>query len=94
MAMSDTSAAEIELSEAFVRSKAPETGRLVVQLTSGEGFTYPLYFYIPSITRDGKYLIYHRAAREEVQLHRLNLATGQSRQLTHGTCPDTQWKPW
>jgi len=85
---------ELQLSSRFKRLRAPETARLTVQLTSGEGFTYPLYFFIPSITRDGKYLIYHRAARGEVQLYRLNLATGQSRQLTHATCPDTQWKPW
>lgn len=94
MATGDASAAEIQLSTTFKRTKAPETGRLAVQLTGGEGFTYPLYFYISSITRDGKYLIYHRAARGEVQLHRLNLATGQSRQLTDAKCPDTQWKPW
>jgi hypothetical protein len=88
------SAAEMPLSATFKRSVAPETGRTTVQLTDGAGFTYPLYFYIPSITRDGRYLVYHRAAGGEVQLHRLNLATGESRQLTHATCPDTQWRPW
>ncbi len=87
-------AMEIPLATTFKRLQAPETGRLAVQLTGGEGFTYPLYFFIPSITREGKYLIYHRAARGEVQLHRLNLATGESRQLTHAQCPDTQWRPW
>lgn len=87
-------AADLVLADQFRRLKAPETGRLAVQLTSGEGHTYPLYFYIPSITGDGKYLIYHRAAGGEVQLHRLTLATGQSKQLTHATCPDTQWRPW
>ena len=85
---------DLQLSSHFRRLRAPETGRLTLQLTSGEGFTYPLYFFIPSITRDGKYLIFHRAARGEVQLYRLDLATGESRQLTHATCPDTQWKPW
>ena len=85
---------DLKLSDTFKRLKAPQTERLAVQLTSGEGFTYPLYFFIPSITRDGKYLVYHRAARREVQLYRLELATGQSRQLTHATCPDTQWRPW
>jgi len=87
-------AAELRLSDTFRRLRAPETGRLAIQLTGGQGHTYPLYFYIPSITGDGKYLIYHRAAAGEVQLHRLNLATGESRQLTHATCPDTQWRPW
>ena len=87
-------AGELTLSNTFKRIEAPETGRLAIQLTSGEGFTYPLYFYIPTITSDGKYLIYHRAARGEVQLHRLTLATGESRQLTFATCEDTQWRPW
>ncbi len=88
------SAVEVRLSDTFRRSKAPETGRAVVQLTDGPGFTYPLYFYIPTITGDGKYLIYHRAAAGEVQLHRLDLPTGRSTQLTRATCPDTQWRPW
>jgi hypothetical protein len=85
---------ELRLAQEFRQLRAPETGRLAVQLTSGEGFTYPLYFFIPSITRDGKYLVYHRAARGEVQLHRLNLVNGESTQLTRATCPDTQWRPW
>jgi len=87
-------AVELKLSPTFRRLSAPGTGRLAVQLTSGEGFTYPLYFYIPSITRDGKYLIYHRAARGEVQLYRLEFATGKSVKLTNAKCPDTQWRPW
>ncbi len=82
------------LSDSFRRLRAPETGRLAVQLTSGQGDTYPLYFFIPTITRDNKYLVYHRAAGGQVQLVRLNLATGESTQLTHATCQDTQWKPW
>ncbi|MCS7237005.1 MAG: hypothetical protein NZ899_01890 [Thermoguttaceae bacterium] len=72
----------------------PKTGRLALQLTEGEGFTYPLYFYIPSITRDERLLVYHRAAQGEVQLWRLELATGENCQLTHATWPDTQWRPW
>lgn len=85
---------ELPLSETFPRGAAPETGRLVVQLTQGEGCAYPLYFFIPSITRDNRYLIYHRALGGQLQLFRLDLATGQSRQLTHATCADTQWRPW
>jgi hypothetical protein len=94
MAIGATPEVKMPLSDTFKRLRAPQTGRLAVQLTGGEGFTYPLYFFIPSITRDGRFLIYHRAANDEVQLHRLNLATGASVQLTHATCPDTQWRPW
>lgn len=85
---------EMPLSGSFPRGCAPQTGRQCVQLTRGEGFTYPLYFFIPSITGDGKYLIYHHAAHGDLQLFRLNLATGESHQLTHAACPDTQWRPW
>ena len=84
----------IHLSDSFRRLKAPETNRLAVQLTRGEGDCYPLYFFIPTITHDNKYLIYHRAADGRLQLHRLNLATAESTRLTHATCKDTQWKPW
>ncbi len=82
------------LSPSYKRFKAPETGRTVVQLTDGKGWTYPLYFFIPTITSDNKYLIYHKAEDGQVQLHRLELATGKSRQLTRADCPDTQWRPW
>ena len=50
------------ISSSFQRLQAPETGRLAVQLTRGNGSAYPLYFFIPSITRDRKYLIHHWAA--------------------------------
>lgn len=84
----------LSLSDTFPRFRAAETGRTVVQLTRGEGWTYPLYFFIPSITRDGRYLIYHHAAEGQVQLFRLDLASGEPTQLTHARCPDTQWRPW
>jgi hypothetical protein len=92
--LAETGTEGMTLSHRFNRCEAPETGRRTVQLTSGEGFTYPLYFFIPTITRDLKYLIYHRAAGGEVQLHRLDLASGESRQITHATWADTQWRPW
>lgn len=85
---------KIELSDTFRRLKAPGTGRLTIQLTSGKGFCYPLYYFIPSLTCDLKYLIYHRAEDGEVQLHRLNLLTGESVQLTHGDTPKTGWDNW
>ena len=84
--------AAIRLCPAFRDLAAPGTGRRVVQLTEGEGWTYPLYFFIPSFTRDNRYLVYHRAERGELQLHRLELATGESRQLTFAHCTDTQWR--
>ena len=85
---------DMPLSDSFRRLKAPETGRAAIQLTSGDAFCYPLYYFIPSFTKDAKYLIYHRAEKGEVQLHRLNLRTGESVQLTRGDTPDTRWKNW
>ena len=85
---------EIELSDTFKRLKTPETGRLAVQLTSGEDFCYPLYYFIPSVTKDMKYLIYHRAGRGQVQIHRLNLLTGESVQITKANVLDAGWYPW
>jgi hypothetical protein len=83
---------EMPLSDSFRRLQAPETGRAAIQLTAGDAFCYPLYYFIPSFTQDAKYLIHHRAEKGEVQLHRLNLRTGESAQLTHGDTPDTRWK--
>jgi hypothetical protein len=85
---------ELRLSDRFQRLEAPETGRGAVQLTSGPAFCYPLYYFIPTITADARYLIHHRAAGGEVQLVRLDLWTDESLQLTHARYPDTQWRPW
>lgn len=82
------------LHDGFERVEAPETGRLAVQLTSGNAHCYPLYFYVPSITADSRYVVYHRAEGDHLQLYRLELATGKTAQLTHADSPDTRWRPW
>lgn len=90
-----TKAAEpMKVSDKFPRIKAPGTGRLAVQLTFGSEACYPLYYFTPSISRDGKYLVYHRYENKAVQLYRLNLATAESVQLTHATGKNTDWRPW
>ena len=90
----DVNVVKMPLSDRFERLKAPETGRTAIQLTSGKAFCYPLYYFIPTITKDANYLIHHRAENGEVQLHRLNLRSGESAQITHGDTPKTQWKDW
>jgi hypothetical protein len=82
------------ISSRFKRLEAPETRRLAVQLTSGDSQCYPLYYYVPSITADNRYLVYHKSAGGQLQLHRLDLTTAESVQLTYATCEDTQWRPW
>jgi hypothetical protein len=83
----------LTLSDNFNR-RVLANGRKVVQLTMGEAFCYPLYYYIPSLSKDLKYLVYHRAEKNEVQLHRLDLGSGESVQLTHGTTGKTGWDNW
>ena len=82
------------LSDQFPRIAAPGTGRKAVQLTSGRAACYPLYYYIPSLSRDGKYLVYHRYEDRTVQLWRLNLQTAESVPLTHAQGRNTDWRPW
>ncbi len=84
----------INLSDTYQRFEAPKTKREVVKLTEGNAYCYPLYYFIPSITKDEKHLIYHRAEKGEVQLYRLNLESGESRQLTYASCSNTHWRPW
>lgn len=74
----------LPLSPSFRQLEAPGTGRRVLQLTTGPGFCYPLYYYVPSVTRDDRYVVYHRAAEGEVQLHRVDLATGEWFYENHG----------
>ncbi len=86
----------IPLAAQFLRLKAPGTGRTVVQLTQGNAFCYPLYYFIPTFTNDGRFLVHHRSDGKTVQLHRLELASGQSVQITRAHSPslETHWQPW
>jgi len=87
----------MELSVTFPRIDAMGTGREVVQLTSGDAFCYPLYYFIPSICANGRYLVYHRETTDtphDIQLWRLDLQTGECLQLTKGECPNAHWQPW
>ncbi len=88
------SSPELRPSDRFARLTAPETGRAAVQLTSGPGHCYPLYYYVPSLTADGRYLVHHRAWDGQVQLFRLDLASGESVQLTRARSADARWRPW
>lgn len=91
--MTDRSSAPARIHDGFPRVTAPG-GRAAIQLTQGPGFCYPLYYYVPSITTDGRWLVHHRAVDGTVQLHRLDLWTGQGVQLSHATSAETWWRPW
>jgi hypothetical protein len=75
-------------------SKDPVTGRRWTQLTSGDEYCYPLYFFGPTVTADGALLLFHRYRDDEVQIWRLELATGEATRLTGASTPNGLWRPW
>jgi Tol biopolymer transport system component len=70
------------------------TGRTIKQLTSAAGNSYPLYYFIPTITPDNRYLIFHSERSGWVQLYRLDLVSGEIGQLTDGRTRDAGWAIW
>lgn len=72
----------------------PLTGRRWTQLTSGEEFCYPLYYFGPVVTADGKTVLFYRYHQGEVQNWKLDLDTGQATQLTHASTPNCLWRFW
>ena len=59
----------------------PQTGRMVRQLTS-VGNNYHLYYYNPSVTPDGRWLIFYSERTGLNNLFRLDLSSGAIVQLT------------
>ena len=72
----------------------PESGRPLRRLTSGAHHNYPLYYFIPSITPENDCLIFHSERTGWVQLHKLDLATGEITQLSDGQTRDAGWDIW
>lgn len=72
----------------------PETGRPITQLTSGDCFDYPLYFFIPTVTRDGRSIVFYRHRGDDIQLYRLDVESGHTVCLTNASTPNALWRPW
>lgn len=72
----------------------PETGRTVRQWTSARANSYPLYYFIPSHTADGRHLVFHSERSGWVQLYCLDLTTGEIVQLTDGRTRESGWAIW
>lgn len=72
----------------------PDTGRALTRLTDGKSNSYSLYYFVPSVTPDGRYLVFHSERSGEVQLYRLDLASGAIGQLTDGHTKDAGWAIW
>jgi len=64
------------------------------QLTAGPAAHYPLYYFVPSHTADGRHMVVHREAGGDVQLHRLDAATGELTPITAGRSRDSGWAMW
>ena len=75
-------------------TKDPEIGRTLRQLTVARANSYPLYYFIPSVTDDSRYLILHSERTGWVQLYRLNLESGQLVQLTEGRTRESGCAIW
>ena len=72
----------------------PVTGRRIIQLTAGDCFDYPLYYFIPSMTPDSRAIIFHRLQDGDLQLYRLDVATGLTVRLTRATTRNALWRPY
>ena len=71
-----------------------ETGRKVVRYTGARANSYPLYYFVPSHTSDGRYVVFHSERSGWVQLYRLDTNTGELVQLTDGRTMDAGWAVW
>jgi len=70
------------------------TGRRWTQLTSGSGYTHPLYFFGPTIARDGRTLVFNRFEDGQVQNWKLDLRGEEAVQLTDAKTPNCLWRFW
>jgi hypothetical protein len=66
----------------------------VKQHTFGNANNYPLYYFVPSITDDGRFLVFYSERTGWVQHFRLDLSTGITEQLTEGRTWDSGWAIW
>jgi len=72
----------------------PLSGRGVRQLTDSPAEDYHLYFYNPSVTPDGKYLIFFSERTGVSNLFRLDLQSGQILQLTNARPVRAEYWPF
>ena len=92
-AQSDTGAGH-RLPAQWQTSKDAATGRTLRRLTTAKANSYPLYYFIPSVTGDGRYLIFHSERGGWVELYRLDMAEGGIVQLTEGRTRESGWAIW
>src|SRR5262245_50091297 len=71
-----------------------QTGRRVTQLTDSPAEDYHFYFYSPTVTRDGKYLVLLSERTGISNLFRLDLSTGEIVQLTDASRTRADYVPF
>ncbi|MFW5840136.1 MAG: hypothetical protein ACOCZE_06105 [Planctomycetota bacterium] len=77
-----------------IESRDTRTHRRLLQWTRGPAAHWPLYYFIPSCTADGRTMIVHRQQGSDVQLARLDLQTGLSEVFTRAVGENTGWDIW
>jgi hypothetical protein len=72
-----------------------KTGRKLIQLTSGDEFDMPMYYFIPTYDRSGKSIVFQRydAKSGEVQLYKIHVESGTTTQLTAAKTRNSLWRP-
>src|SRR5580704_11918149 len=77
-----------KVGEAFVSERRSitdaVTGRRLIQLTAGDCFDMPMYYFIPTFAGDGKTIVFQRYDHHtgEVQLYKIHAETGVTARLT------------
>jgi len=72
----------------------PVTGRTWIQLTAGDEWCYPIYYFEPAFTADGGTILFYRYRDGEVQNWKFDVATGQATRLTGAATPNCLWRFW
>lgn len=72
-----------------------KTGRRLIQLTSGDCFDMPMYYFIPTYGRDAKTIVFQRYNQDtgEVQLYKIHVDSGETVQLTDAKTQNSLWRP-
>jgi len=83
-----------QLPAEFRDTTDPVTGLRLRQWTSAAAHSYPLYYFVPSHTPDGRWLVLHGERGGWVQLYRLDLVSGERVRLTQGRTYRSGWAVW
>src|SRR5688572_7476632 len=72
------------------------TGRRLIQLTSGDTFDMPMYYFDPTFAADGKTIVFYRyrPTTGEIQLYQIHMDSGQTTRLTNARTRSPLWRPY